>query len=80
MISRFYSFTDTKLPAQYTIKTHLSGPLLPKFEANMNYIPPSPRSSIKQCSKSVTVKSYMGLLLTSTTWKHGLAVCDTFSK
>ena len=24
----------------YTIKTHVSGPPMPKFEANMNYIPP----------------------------------------
>ena len=29
---------------------------MPKFEANMNYIPPSPSSSMKQCNKSATVK------------------------
>ena len=29
---------------------HLSGPPMPKCEANMNYIPPSPPRSMKQCS------------------------------
>ena len=29
---------------------------MPKFEANMNYILPSPPSSMKRCSKSTTVK------------------------
>ena len=36
---------------------------MPKFEANMNYIPPSPPSSMKQCNKSATVKFHMELLL-----------------
>ena len=45
------------------IKTHLSGPPMPKFEANMNYIHPSPPSSMKQCNKSATVKFHMELLL-----------------
>ena len=31
------SVTDTKQSLQYTIKTHLSGPPMPKFEVNMNY-------------------------------------------
>ena len=43
---------------------------MPKFEANMNYIPPSPPSSIKQCNKSATVKFHMELLLTTTTRKQ----------
>ena len=63
MTPRFCSFTDTKQSLQYTIKTHLSGPPMPKFEANMNYIPPSPPSSMKQCNKSATVKFQMELLL-----------------
>ena len=37
---------------------------MPKFEANMNYVPPSPPSSMKQCNKSATVKFHMELLLT----------------
>ena len=36
---------------------------MPKFEANMNYIQPSPLSSMKQCNKSATVKFHMELLL-----------------
>ena len=43
---------------------------LSKFEANMNYIPPSPPSSMKQCNKSATVKFHMELLLTTTTLKQ----------
>ena len=58
------SLTDTKRSHQYTIKTHLSGPPMPKFEANMNYIPPSPPSSMKQFNKSATVKFHMELLVT----------------
>ena len=42
---------------------------MPKFEANMNYIPSSPPSSMKQCNKSATVKFPMELLLTTTTGK-----------
>ena len=63
MTPSFCSLTDTKQSLQYTIKTHLSGPPTPKFEANMSYIPPSPPSSMKQCNKSATVKFHMGLLL-----------------
>ena len=70
MTPSFCSLTDTKQYLQYTIKTHLSGPPMPKYEANMNYIPPSPSSSIKQCNKSATVKFHMELLLTTTTWKQ----------
>ena len=70
MTQSFCSLTDTKHSLQYTIKTHLSGPPVPKFEANMNYIPPSPPSSMKQCSKSATVKFHMELLLTTTTRKQ----------
>ena len=58
------SLTDTKQSLQSTIKTHLSDPPMPKFEANMNYIPTSPPSSMKQCTKSATVKFHMELLLT----------------
>ena len=36
---------------------------MPKFEANMNYIPPSPPSFMKQCNKSATVKFHMELLM-----------------
>ena len=43
---------------------------MPKFEANMNYILPSPPSSMKQCNKSATVKFHMELLLTTTTRKQ----------
>ena len=43
---------------------------MPKFEANLNYIPPSPPSSMKQCNKSATVKFHMELLLTTTTRKQ----------
>ena len=43
---------------------------MPKFEANMNYIPPSPPTSLKQCNKSATVKFHMELLLTTTTQKQ----------
>ena len=43
---------------------------MPKFEANMNYIPPSPPSSMKQCNKSATVKFHMELLLTTTICKQ----------
>ena len=43
---------------------------MPKFEANMNHIPPSPPSSMKQCNKSATVKFPMELLLTTTTPKQ----------
>ena len=43
---------------------------MPKFEANMNYIPPSPPSSMKQCNKSATVKFHMELLFTTTTRKQ----------
>ena len=77
MTPSFCSLTDTKQSFQYTIKTHLSGPPMPKFEANMNYIPPSPPSSMKQCNKSATVKFHMELLLTTTTRKQ-YQWCDTY--
>ena len=41
-------------------KKHLSGLPMPKFEANVNCIPPSPPSSMKQCNKSATVKISYG--------------------
>ena len=59
MTPSFCSLTDTEQSLQYTIKTHLSGPSMRKFEANMNYIHPSPPSSMKQCNKSATVKFHM---------------------
>ena len=43
---------------------------MPKFEANMNYIPPSPASSMKQSNKSATVKFHMELLLSTTIRKQ----------
>ena len=43
---------------------------MPKFEANMNYISPSPPRSMKQCSKSATVKFHLELRLTTTTRKQ----------
>ena len=42
------------------------GPPMPEFEANMNNIPASPPSSMKQCNKSATVKFQLELLLTTT--------------
>ena len=59
IIPSFCSLTDTKQSHQYTVQIHLSGPPMPKFEANMNYIPPGPPSSMKQCNKSATVKFHM---------------------
>ena len=59
MTPSFCSLTDTEQSLKYMIKAHLSGPPMPKFEANMNYIHPSPPSSIKQCNKSATVKFQM---------------------
>ena len=56
MTPSFCSLTDTKQTLQYTIKTQLSDPPMPKFEANINYIPPSPPSSMKRCNKSAIVK------------------------
>ena len=46
---------------------YLSGPPMYKFEANMNYLPLSPPSSMKQCNKSAIVKFHMELLLITTT-------------
>ena len=43
---------------------------MPKFEANMNHIPPSPPNSMKQCNKSATVKFHMELQLNTTTRKQ----------
>ena len=70
MTPSFCSLTDTKQSLQYTMKTHLSDPPMPKFKANMNYIPPSPPSSMTQCNKSATVKFHMELLLTTLTRKQ----------
>ena len=66
----FFSLTDTKRSHQYTIKTHLSGPPMPKFEANINYLPPSPPRSMKQCNKIATVEFHIELLLTTMTRKQ----------
>ena len=63
MTPTFCSLIDTKQSLQYTIKTHVSGPPMPKFKANMNYIPPRPPSSMKQCNKTATVKFHKELLL-----------------
>ena len=79
MTPSFCSLTDTKQSLQYTIKTHLSGPPMPKFEANMNYIPPSPPSSMKQCNKSATVKFHMELLLITTTRKQSRSGATPYS-
>ena len=70
MTPSFCPPTDTKQSLQSTIKTHLSGPPMPKLEANRNYIHPSPPSSMKQCNKSATVKCHMERLLTTTTRKQ----------
>ena len=43
---------------------------MPKFDANINCIHPSPPSSMKQCNKSDTAKFHMELLLTTTTRKQ----------
>ena len=66
----FCSLTEAKQSLQYTRKTDLIGPPMPKFEANMNYIPQSPPRSMKQCNKSATVKFHMELLLTTTSQKQ----------
>ena len=66
MTPSFRSLTDTKQSLQY-VKVNLSGPPISTFEANMNYIPPSPPSSMKQRNKSATVKFHIELLLTTTT-------------
>ena len=66
----FCSLTVAKQSLQYTRKTDLIGPPMPKFEANMNYIPQSPPRSMKQCNKSATVKFHMELLLTTTSQKQ----------
>ena len=63
MTPSFCSLTGTKQSLQYTIKTHLSGPPMPKFEANMNYIHPSLPSSMKQCNKSATAKFHTEVIL-----------------
>ena len=77
MTPSFCSLTDTKQSLQYTINTHLSDPPMPEFEANMNCIPQSPPSSMKQCNKkSATVKFHMELLLTTTTRKQSCS-CAT---
>ena len=52
MTPNFCSSTNTKQSLQYTIKTHLGGYPMPKFEANMNDIP---LSSMKQSNKSASV-------------------------
>ena len=49
---------------------------MPELEANMNYIPLSPPSSMKQSKKSATVKFHMELLLTTTTRKQSCS-CAT---
>ena len=41
-----------------------------KSEANMNFIPPIPFSSLKQCNKCATVKFHIELLVTTTTRKQ----------
>ena len=53
------------VPSVYKKRKHLSGPQIPKCEANLNYLPKSPPhpSSMKQCNKSDTVKFHMELLL-----------------
>ena len=76
MTPSFCSLTDTKQSLQYTIKTHLTDPKMPDFEANINYIPQSPPSSMKQCNKSATVKFHMELILTTTTRKQSCS-CAT---
>ena len=76
MTPSFCSLTDIKQSLQYTINTHLSDPPMPEFEANMNCIPQSPPSSMKQCNKSATVKFHMELLLTTTTRKQACS-CAT---
>ena len=78
MTPNFCSFTNTKQSLQYITKPHLGSPPMPKFEANMNYIPPSPPNAMTQCKKSATVKFHMELLLTTTTTrKESCSFCDT---
>ena len=70
MTPSFCSFTNTKHCLQFTIKTRLGGPPIAKFKANMNCIPTSPPSSMKQCNKSATIKFRMELLMTTMIRKH----------
>ena len=56
MTPRFCFFTNTKQSFQYTIKIHLGGLPLPKFVANINYIPTSPPSSLRKCNKKCDCK------------------------
>ena len=74
---RFYSSTDTKQSTQYTIKTDLNGPPMPKYNSNMTYITPSPPSSMKQCNVTATVKFNMELLLTYYDPEAVSQWCDT---
>ena len=83
MTPSFYSLTDTRLSLHYTIKTHLSGPPISRFEANMNYIHLSPNSFMKRCNKSATVKFQMELLLIPRPGSNlgsNLAVVQPFGK
>ena len=64
MTPSFGSLTDMNRSSRYTIKTRLSGPPMPKSETNMNYIPPSPPSSMTQGNKSASVKFHTEILLT----------------
>ena len=70
MTPSFCSNTDTKQSLQYTIKTDLSGRPRIKFEANMNYVPPSSPSTMKLCSKKSYCKISYGTTFDSTTPKQ----------
>ena len=70
---KFLFLHQYKTVLQYRIKTHLGGSPMPKFEVNMNYIPTSLPSSMKQCNKSATVKFHMELLLTTKTRKQSFS-------
>ena len=53
---------------------------MPKFEVNMNYIPPSPPCSMKQSNKSATIKFHKELVLTTTTRKQSRSGATPASK
>ena len=70
MTPSFCSLTDTKQFLQYTIKTHLSGPPMPTFEANMNYTPPKPSQLHETVQQKCYCKISYGTTFDTTTRKQ----------
>ena len=68
------------VPSVYVKNTSVWGPPVPKFEALMSYIPPSPPIAMKQCNKSANVKFHMELLLNTKTRKQSLSGATPFDR